>query len=83
MTTFIRAKLKKLEHRVASNITEYHIKNLPKNHHSKFMMIKQLFHVKKWTSGLFGHKYKVATLSIFYPTVSGIIIMSFKSLGQV
>ncbi len=38
MTTFIKAKLKKLDaqkimykYRVAANITEYHI-NLPKNH---------------------------------------------------
>ena len=47
MTTFIKAKLKKSDdqtniynYRVTANIKEYHII-------SKFMMIKQLFHVKK------------------------------------
>ncbi len=34
----------------------------------------------KWKLGLFGHNYRVATLFIFYPTVSEII--KLKSLGQ-
>ena len=29
----------------------------------------------KWRRGLFGHNYRVATLSTFYPIVSGIIIL--------
>ena len=53
----------------------------------------QLFHVKneynmskinkfKWTFGLFGQNYRVATLSKMYLTVLGIIIQSLKSIGQ-
>ena len=58
----------------------FHIKiNLPKNHHPKFMMIRQLIHVKNVSKNVkinvfkmdlwpFGHNYRVATLSKFYPT---------------
>ena len=42
----------------------------------------QKINVLNWPSGLFGQKYGVATLSTFYLTVSGIIIPSFKSIGQ-
>ncbi len=38
--------------------------------------------VLKLTHGLLGHTNKAATLSTFYPTVSGIIILSLKSIGQ-
>ncbi len=50
------------------------------------MNIRQLFHVKyvckiknykkvlNWTHGLFGQNYRVATLSTFYLSISGIII---------
>ena len=57
----------------------------------KFMMIRQLFHVKNvcknvkiqhvlnWTYGLLGQNFRVATLSTFYLTVLKIIIPSLKS----
>ncbi len=48
-----------------------------------------LFHVKmskinkfKWMYGLFGHNYRVASLSTLYLTVLGITIPSLKSIGQ-
>ena len=85
------------EYRVAVNITEYNTTSkllflriiIP-----KFMKIRQLFHEKNvskisknkhvlnWTYGLFGQNYRVATLSSFYLTVSGIIIPSLKSIKQ-
>ena len=39
-------------------------------------------HVLNWTYGLFGKNYRVATLSTFSLTVSGIIIPSLKVIGQ-
>ncbi len=36
----------------------------------------------KWTLGHFGHNYMFAALSTFYLTVSGITILSLKSIGQ-
>ncbi len=36
----------------------------------------------KWTYGLFGENYIVATLTILYLTVLGIIIPSLISIGQ-
>ncbi len=39
-------------------------------------------HVLNWINRLFGQKYRVATLSTFYLDISGIIILNFKSLGQ-
>ncbi len=58
--------------------------NLP-----KFIEKRQLFHVTnfcekskinkfKWTYGLFGHNYRVATLSTFHLTVLGIIKLILK-----
>ncbi len=56
--------------------------------------IKQLLHLKNvcrnvknqhdlnWTYENFGQNYKVATLSTFCQTVSGIIIKSLKIIGQ-
>ena len=56
--------------------------------------IKKLFHVKNvckiskskqvlnWMYGLFRQNYRVATLSTFILTVSGIIILSLKIVGQ-
>ena len=61
---------------------------------SKFMMIKQLFHVNdvlnkfkstylKGTYGLFfGQNKRVTILSTFHLTVSGIIIQSLISIGH-
>ena len=56
MTTFIKENLKIsydqtniVKHRVAANMynRKYNIKiNLPKNHFSKFMMIRELFRIK-------------------------------------
>ena len=73
MKTFI--KLKKLhidKYRVAANITEFHIISkliFLRIITPKFTNIRELFHVKmyvemskKWTYGLFGHTYQVATL---------------------
>ena len=40
-----------------------------------FILFKRMY-------GLFGQKYRVATLSTFYLTVSRITIPSFKSIGQ-
>ena len=37
----------------------------------------------RWTYGLIGHNYRVATLSTLHPAVPGIIIPSLKSLGQI
>ena len=34
------------------------------------------------TYGLYGQNYRVATLSTFYLTVTGIIIPGFKSIGH-
>ncbi len=58
MTTFIKAKLKKSEdqtnivkYRVAPNITKYQIKSnliFRRNIIPKFMMLRQLFHIKKY-----------------------------------
>ncbi len=39
-------------------------------------------HVLNWTYELFGRNYRVATLSTFSLTVSGIIIPSLKVIGQ-
>ncbi len=36
----------------------------------------------KWTYTIFGKNYRIETLSIFYLTVSVIIILSLKSIGQ-
>ena len=36
----------------------------------------------KWTQGVVGHNYRVHTLSTLYPTASGIIILSLKSIRQ-
>ena len=36
----------------------------------------------QWTYGLFGYNYRVTTLSRLYLTVSGVIILSLKSIGQ-
>ena len=77
MTTFIKIKFKKSDdqtnNRVAVNITEYHIISkliFLKIIILKFMVKSQLFHVKKskinkfkWMYGLFGHNYRVASLS--------------------
>ena len=57
------------------------------------MIITQLFYVKnvcknvksnmfKMDVRTFGSQYTVAYVSIFYPTVSGIITISLKSIGQ-
>ena len=67
--------------RVAANITEYHsISKLIflRIINAKFMKIRQIFHVNnvkkstclKWTYGLFGNNYQIATLSTLYLTVS-------------
>ncbi len=68
MITVIKAKLKKSsdqtnidKYRVAANIKEYHT--------FKISMF--------WKYKLFGHYYRVDTLSTFYLTVSGIIIPNF------
>ncbi len=65
MTIFIKAKLKKSDdqtnidkYRVSTNITEYVCENVKNQHMYE----------------LFGHHYRVPTLSKFYPTVSGFII---------
>ena len=84
------------KYRVAVDITEFHIIskfhilriNIP-----KFMKIGQLFHVTKYakkikkssylgTYELFSLNYWVASLSTLYLTVLGIIIPSFKLIGQ-
>ena len=39
-------------------------------------------HVLNWTYVYFVQSYRVATLSTFYLTLSGIIIPSFKPIGQ-
>ncbi len=78
------------KYKVAVNITEYHFVSklilLRIIHDGKL-----LFHVKnvykivkkstclKWTCGLIGHNNRIATLSIFYLTVLGIIIINEKS----
>ena len=79
----IKAKLKKSDDQtdidkykvaqILQNIISYHIKiNFPKNHNSKI----NAKNIKN------GQSHRVTTLSIFYPTVSGIIIPSLKSIGQ-
>ena len=82
MKIFPKAKLKKSDnetnidkYRVAANITEYHLYikiSLPKSHHSKIMF--------KWKDGRFGQSYRVAALSTFYLTVTGIILPSLISI---
>ncbi len=76
--------------------TEYHIlsKSIFRNHHSKIHEDTPIISCKnvckkklkstclKWTQGLIIHNYRVTTLSTFYSTVSGIIKMSLKLLGQ-
>ena len=52
----------------------FHVKNVCKNVKNQ--------HVLNWTYGLLGKNYRVATLSTFYLTVSGIIIPSLKVIGQ-
>ena len=48
--------------------------------------IKQIFHIKnvkyQKINMIFGQNYRVATLSTFYLTVSGIIKPSLKLIGQ-
>ena len=76
MTTLITMRFKKSDDqtnidkfRVAANITEYHII-------SKLIFLDK--HVLNWTYGIFGQNERIATLSTFYLTVSGIIIPSLK-----
>ncbi len=88
----LEAKTNIDKYRVAANITEYHIASkliFLRLIIQNFMKKRRLFHVKmskinmfKWTCGLFGHNYRVAALSTLYLTVSGIIIPSLKSIGQ-
>ncbi len=88
MSTFIKAKLKKSDdqtnidkYRIAANIAiSYYVKIifLKIIIILKFIMIRQLFHMKnlrynikivtclKWTYRLFGQNLKVAKLSTFY-----------------
>ena len=40
------------------------------------------WYVLNWMYGLFGKNYRVASLSLFSLTVSGIMIPSLKVLGQ-
>ena len=76
------------KYRVAANITKYHIISkliLLRIIIPKFMKIRQLFHVNIskstcliWIYRLFGHNYRVTTLSTVYLNVWGIIIPSLK-----
>ncbi len=90
MTTFIKTKLNKSYNetnignfRVAENITEYQ-----SNLIFGIIIIQKLFHVKMSKLNMFKMNvrtflltfiYRVATFSKFYPTVSGIIMLSLKS----
>ena len=51
----------------------------PKKHYQKNHAIIITI---QWTYGLFGEDYRVATLSIVYLTVSGIIMPSLNWIGQ-
>ncbi len=83
--TFIKARLID-KYIVAANNTEFHIISkliFLRIIISKFMMIRQLFHVKiVCTNRLFGPNRRVATLSKLYITVSGTMIPNLKSIGQ-
>ncbi len=54
----------------------------------------QLFHVKnvcknvkinkiKWTYGLFGHKYRIATLSTLYLTILGTMLILYHDKFEI
>ncbi len=64
----------------------YNIKiNLPENRNSKTHDDEVIISCKKclkWTYGIFGHNHRVTMLSIFFLTVSRIIISSLKLIGQ-
>ncbi len=66
------------KYRVASNITEYYIIS------KLIFLVCKNFKISKfkWTYGLSGHNYRVATLSTLDITVLGIIIPSLKSTRQ-
>ncbi len=44
--------------------------------------ISKTKYILNWTYGLFGHNYRVFTLSTLYLTVSGIIIPILKTMAQ-
>ena len=72
MTTFINTKFKKSDDQ--TNIDKYRVTaNITEYHNiSKLIFLRIIF----------GQNYRVATLSTFYLTVSGIIRTSLKSMGQ-
>ena len=72
MTICMKANLKKSDDQ--TNINKYRVDaNITKCQKSTCL---------KWTYGLFGYNYRVATLSTLYQTVLDIIIPSLKSIGQ-
>ena len=98
MTTFLKVKLKELDdqtnivkYRLAANITYYHIIStlifqriiIP-----KFMMIRQLFHVKmyvimsKINMSIMRNHFLVTIIQLLplyiFPNASGMILLSFK-----
>ena len=46
------------------------------------IQMQKIQHILNWMYGLFGKNYRVATLSTFSLTVTGIIIPSLKVIGQ-
>ena len=87
MTIFIKAKLRKSDDQ--TNIDKYRSELIfLRTIFPEFMMIRLLFNVKMYVQIskiniciLFGHNYRVATLSTLYLTVLRINIPNLKSIG--